>query len=1102
MSENDLLLADKLDTLNLPPLDFGPVSFGIARISCSLQPSRATSVDSIGKRQISPRIKEPILSLPTGERLIVTSRRKIKRPDDVDGVLFRDPYGTLTWQSHIELEKLQNIADVHGWRDVVQKRAAQWERCLSFNLERSKDSHSLDKGFSGLRAAQVGALHAIGAHWSLYRNPATVVMPTGTGKTETMLAVLAGFIRQGPLLVTVPSKVLRDQTAEKFRTFGLLRELGVLADDAPNPIVGVVTRRPTSHEDIVHLSRCNVIVCTMSALAEGSAAFLADEIAKCVDTLIVDEAHHISAAKWTQFRKAFSKRRVLQFTATPFRRDGKLVDGTVIYNYPLKMAQKDGYFKPISFLPVYESGEFADRAIAEAAITRLRDDLSDGFNHLLMARCVSIPRAKDIHSIYLNLAPDLNPTLIHSHLQKSDERLVALRRGDHRIVVCVNMLGEGFDLPELKIAAVHDLHKSLAILLQFTGRFTRNNDSNIGDATLVANIADINVSNALERLYSEDADWNEVLSELSSEAARQHAELIKFLEDTVRMSFEDDEEVAMSHHLLRPTLSTLVYEAKDFWPKQFHEGLPPRMIPYHVWLHSDSNTLFFVTCTEPTLKWTRAKNVRNREWDLFVLHFDEDRNLLFLSSTDHSTMYSNLADAVGASSLVQGDTIFRSLGKVNRLIFQNVGLKKPGRRNLGYAMYTGTDVTEALSIAERGTSVKNNVSGTGWEDGQHVAIGCSAKGRVWSRESGSIPRFVEWCDTVGEKLLDTSIKTEDIIRNVLIPKPITRLPDVEILNLEWPVEILHYLEEKVVFSNGVKEEGLFNLDLELAGIDRDRNTIGFNIVHAIDGVWATYEISIGGTVPYSVIHSSGAQVQVTVGKLNASAEEYFLDYPPLVRFVDLQELDGNSLIGPQEVRTFTINDSCFEPWLWTGVDIQKESIWKGGIERRDSIQGHVARHYIEAEFSVVFNDDASGEAADLVCLKEESDCIRLALVHCKFSGSQYPGERVKDIVEVCAQAVRCAKWNGRFPQLCQHITNRNKTLTAADRADRYLAGTQQELSRLKRLSRVKPVRTEVLIAQPGLSKAKRTDEQTAVIAAAATYLKETIGVDLIFMCSN
>jgi hypothetical protein len=52
------------------------------------------------------------------------------------------------------------------------------------------DEDQLRDGQIGLRRPQLGALHAIHAHWSTKADVATVVMPTGTGKTETMLATL------------------------------------------------------------------------------------------------------------------------------------------------------------------------------------------------------------------------------------------------------------------------------------------------------------------------------------------------------------------------------------------------------------------------------------------------------------------------------------------------------------------------------------------------------------------------------------------------------------------------------------------------------------------------------------------------------------------------------------------------------------------------------------------------------------------------------------------------------------------------------------------------------------------------------------------------
>ena len=74
----------------------------------------------------------------------------------------------------------------------------------------------------GLRNPQLGALHAIHAHWSVTDATATIVMPTGTGKTEVMLSILVSC-RCPKLLVIAPTDVLRSQLAEKFATLGVLK---------------------------------------------------------------------------------------------------------------------------------------------------------------------------------------------------------------------------------------------------------------------------------------------------------------------------------------------------------------------------------------------------------------------------------------------------------------------------------------------------------------------------------------------------------------------------------------------------------------------------------------------------------------------------------------------------------------------------------------------------------------------------------------------------------------------------------------------------------------------------------------------------------------
>ena len=133
--------------------------------------------------------------------------------------------------------------------------------------------------------------------------------------------------------------------------------------------------------------------------------------------------------------------------------------------------------------------------------------------------------------IYQRAFPDFKPVTIHSKVpaHRIGKSAYGIATRQSRILICVDMFGEGFDLPQLKIAALHDKHKSLAITLQFVGRFTRDFPTDVGDAKVVANIADEAISNALRNLYAEDADWNFLLKMLSDAAtgrARKRNEIL------------------------------------------------------------------------------------------------------------------------------------------------------------------------------------------------------------------------------------------------------------------------------------------------------------------------------------------------------------------------------------------------------------------------------------------------------------------------------------------------------------------------------------------------------------------------------------------------
>lgn len=71
--------------------------------------------------------------------------------------------------------------------------------------------------------------------------------------------------------------------------------------------------------------------------------------------------------------------------------------------------------------------------------------------------------------------------------------------------------------------------------MQFSGRFTRTSrDAELGDASFVANIADLTVKQELDSLYEEDADWNILLADANDNKVTDEKSLKTLLKDLSR----------------------------------------------------------------------------------------------------------------------------------------------------------------------------------------------------------------------------------------------------------------------------------------------------------------------------------------------------------------------------------------------------------------------------------------------------------------------------------------------------------------------------------------------------------------------------------------
>lgn len=209
-----------------------------------------------------------------------------------------------------------------------------------------------------------------------------------------------------------------------------------------------------------------------------------------------------------------------------------------------------------------------------------------------MAQVKRIGRAEDVLPLYQELAPGLNPVILHSKGRKTDLQasLEALHDRSSKIVVCVDMLGEGFDLPSLKIAAIHDQHKSLGITPQFIGRFARVAGTSIGTATVVVNRTETQFDEKLKKLYAEDADWNDVIEILSAHAVGEQEELSDFEEAFSSLP----EEVSLRN--IAPRMSTVVHRTSTLrWkPEALAPFFGDRLLTYPVAINERDRVAWLV----------------------------------------------------------------------------------------------------------------------------------------------------------------------------------------------------------------------------------------------------------------------------------------------------------------------------------------------------------------------------------------------------------------------------------------------------------------------------------------------------------------------------
>ena len=977
-------------------------------------------------------------------------------------------------------------------KDLIKSIQETWIGAFSYVQE------DVSRNISGLRAPQIGALHAIHAHWSVSREVATIVLPTGVGKTETMVSILL-TAPCDRLLVVVPTDALRTQIADKFLSLGILKSdgLNVLKPGVERPVVCSLQHIPTTVAEVDDLLTKAQVFVTTSAIAGQCSPEVRSRMAEGVPYLFIDEAHHAEAPTWKAFKGAFASSRVVQFTATSFREDDRPLDGRMIFRYSLKQAQIDGYFKPIHFEPITDFDQASgDKKIAEKAVACLKRDLAKG--HVVMARVATVARAKEVYVFYEQY-PEFKPVQLHTGLtlkQQAEGRRMILS-GESRIVVCVDMLGEGFDLPELKIAAFHDIRKSLAVTLQLAGRFTRTRPD-LGEATFIANDADVNVRDELRKLYSKDPDWNVLLPDMAEKITGEQASL----QELVRGFTAFPEEIALN--VVRPATSAVVYRTtcSEWHPEEFKSGIPGAAAceQLHHATNAELNLLVIVAVRRVGLKWTDADNLFGWEWELYVVVWSPEQSLLYINGSTNAGDYKALAQAVtrNKATHIKGQNIFRAFDGIKRMRFHNAGVSEHIGRNVRYTGRMGSDVEPVMTQIQKGKAQKSVLDGSGYEGGAMSTMGASRKGRVWSHQRANLEQFIVWCKKVGTKLVNSTINPDEVLKGTLSPVSISQRPTKMPINIDWPETIYTEPERDWVIGWGGKECSLSEISINLVApssttplrfaVSDGSTAVEFELEIFVDESGdPNYRFLLRGDENVTIKHGAGAQ--------SRSLTDFFERDPPTIWFADGSSLEGNEYI---ELKT---NHPPFDShriavWDWTGTDLSKES--QGLLKLATSVQARAIKELLKDDFDVIVDDDSSGEAADIVCIKivggiDAPTGLEVRFLHCKYSHGAQPGARVADLYEVCGQAQKSIWW-ASTPQkktdLFTHLMRRESARIAKGNASRIERGSLDLLKKIREVSRIYPVVFSIAIVQPGISAGGASHDQLQLLSVTENHLWE------------
>jgi superfamily II DNA or RNA helicase len=910
-----------------------------------------------------------------------------------------------------------------------------------FNIE---GGHDIGLGYWD---CQRGAIWAVKSHFTASDSPALVSMPTGSGKTAVMMGI-AFELRASKILIVTPSQIIREQIYQNFKSLELIRRIGVYScvDDGGPRVKELVNKCRSKKEWEQLLNDYGVLVTTplcVSPIVKDVVAPPKDMI----DMVIFDEAHHIPAVTWNALKEALPKARKILLTATPFRRDRKRIKATRVYHYSIRRALQAGIYRQVEFVPLTTSIELVkrDKILCEETISKFSELSEIEGQAKVLIRTDRIEHAEALLKLYSQSA--LRVDVIHSKrsAHRNVKAINELRAGVLDGIVCVGMVNEGFDVPELRIAVLHAVPKSIPYTVQFIGRVSRSQKNQEGKSYLLAD-PDL-VRGEVDEIYKYDSDWVELIPEIVDILSLSRRSVFEIDESeetpriyTVRKGFSFSKQGIS----LRRDIDIVHEEQRD-------NGALMRII---------------VTRVEAHPNWARKTDLAFKSYDLHIYNFLEKYGLIFeFTSSDFISLFVRKELFHGDYQRLSGKRLCNvcadfGFGNYFMVGIRNVIGKSPSQA--AYKMYLGSESQRAIRRVE-GRSYAPGHALVRLLDGETRGVALD-NSKVWAMARVPVETLNDWCVQICAMIKGAHV--------------ITGFPQIEFLAKP---DVINKLEQRPI---GVRENGLLEkmllmwIEFSHKGKTVRRENIYpvFKIdkFDEITGIMRcelyfcdscpeiTLEFNAADGGGWKIVGDNSVNIQIEDASRIVFAGgvlDFLAEYPPVLFMPDGSAIVGNTK-WEVTFRSSGVPESILYAKNWSKCEITKEV---GKAATKDKINVLQATEaFLNEEFSGanIICDHGKGEIADYVVMGDRRGRPIIRFVHCKASKFKNVGLRVEDCYEVVGQAVKSLRW----------VMSRDLLKRLYDRISRRSATQNTKLLAIEQLKDTfQPAewQYEIIIVQPG-----------------------------------